>query len=217
MAHYLYKPHLHAPGFITTPDIIIDRLFRVTGNGQQGVDLVSVPVNSIGSNPELQCGDKTVTVIPAVFLVAAGAGALVSIGAEVLMAETRLTRVSRFAWRHKHLDDHLDRIRLLIRAGQEEDAGLSLGSLPALSEILERFGEQSDNLPRGVMACIPAPSVERQCRLPETIALSLSDEETGSTMEYRLSLVHAGSDRWKARPQSRYAVGPQTGEVKHFI
>lgn len=216
MAHYLYKPHLHAPDFITTPDIIIDRLFRVTGNGQ-GANLVSVPVNSIGSSPELQCADKTVTVIPAVFLVAAGAGALASIGAEVLTAETRLTRVSRFAWRYKYLDDHLDRIRLLLRAGQEEEPELSLGSLPALSEILEQFGEQSDNLPRGVMASIPAHSVERQCRLPETIAMSLCDEETGSTMEYRLSLVHAGSDRWKARPQSRYAVGPQTGEVKHFI
>ena len=216
MAHYLYKPHLHAPDFITTPDIIIDRLFRVTGNGRT-IDLVSAPVDCIGSNPELQCADKTVTAIPAVFLVAAGAGALVSIGAEVLTAETRLTRVSRFAWRHKYLDDHLDRIRLLLRAGQQEDPGLSLGSLPALSDIVKQFGEQSDNLPRGVMACIPAPSVEQHCRLPETIALSLSDEETGSTMEYRLSLVHAGSDSWKARPQPRYAVGPQTSEVKHFI
>ena len=82
---------------------------------------------------------------------------------------------------------------------------------------MAQFGEQSGNLPRGVMACIPAPSMERQCRLPETITISLSDEETGRTMEHRLSLVHAGSDRWNARPQPRYAVGPQTGEVKHFI
>lgn len=215
MAHYLYKPHLHAPDFITTPDLIVDRLFRATGNGQS-VNLVSVPVDSIGSNPELQCGDKTVTVIPAIFLVAAGAGVLASIGAEVLTTEVRLTRVSRFAWRHKYLDDHLDRIRLLISAGQEEDSGLPMGSLPTLSEIVKQFGEQSGNLPRGVMAYIQAPSMERQCRLPGAITISLSDEETGRTMEYRLSLVHAGSDRWKARPQPRYAVGPQTGEVKHF-
>ena len=122
MAHYLYKPHLHAPDFITTPDLIVDRLFRATGNGQS-VNLVSVPVDSIGSNPELQCADKTVAVVPAVFLVAAGAGALATIGAEVLTAEVRLTRVSRFAWRYKYLDDHLDRIRLLTGAGQEEDPG----------------------------------------------------------------------------------------------
>ena len=216
MAHYLYKPHLHAPDFITTPDIIIDRLFSVTGNGS-GVNLATVPVDRIGSSPELQCAGNIITLTPAIFLVAAGAGALISIGAEVLTAENRLTRIARFAWRHKHLDDHPARIRLSSHVEQEDSQELPLENLPTLSDIVRQFDGQSHNLPRGVMACIPAPSMERRCRLPETITLKLCDEETGAIMEHRLSLVHTNRDRWKVRPQPRYAVGPQTGEVKHFI
>ena len=216
MAHYLYKPHLLAPEFITTLELLVDRLYRATGDGPR-VQLVGVPVDRIGSSPELQCDAAAITLIPAVFLIAAGAGALVSIGAEVVTDAGRSLRVSRFAWRHKYLDDHPGRIRLLSGSGAADDAALSLDSLLTLAELAQQAGGQSDNLPRGVMAYVPAVAMERQRQLPEVVCIRLADEETGRILEYRLSLIHTDSERRDARPQPRYAVGPQTGDVKHFI
>ncbi|NKB38965.1 MAG: hypothetical protein GKR93_17670 [Gammaproteobacteria bacterium] len=216
MTHYLYKPHVHGPEFITTPDILVDRLFRVNP-AEQGIDLVPASVQGVNTLPEVQCAESVITIIPSVFLIAAGAGTLVSLGAEVLADEGRSTCIARFAWRLKYLSDHLDKIKLQVSGGEGDSSEVSLNALPASADIINHFGDGLDGVPRGIIVSISAPEKKRQCQVPESVSIRLADGHTERTMEHRLNLLDVHSDCWETRPQPRYAVGPQTGEVQHFV
>lgn len=216
MTHYLYKPHVHGPECITTPDILVDRLFRLKP-ADQGFDLVAASVQGVNTLPEVQCAESVITIIPSVFLVAAGAGTLVSLGAEVLADEVRSICIARFAWRLKYLVDHLDKIKLQVSSGDGDSTEVLLDALPAPADIINYFGDGLEGIPRGIITSIAASGITRQCQVPGAVSISLSDGHTGRTLEHHLGLLDANSDCWETRPQPRYAVGPQTGEVQHFV
>ncbi|MBT7952890.1 MAG: hypothetical protein HN764_14775 [Gammaproteobacteria bacterium] len=216
MTHYLYKPHVHGPEFITTPDILVDRLFRLRP-ADQGFDLVPASVQGVNTLPEVQCAESSVTITPAVFLIAAGAGTLVSVGAEVLADEVRSIRVARFAWRLKYLIDHLDKINLLVSGGEGNSTEILMNALPAPADITNYFGDGLNEVPRGIIVSVTAPGTMRQSQVPGTVSIKLTDGHKKRTMEHRLNLHDANSDCWETRPQPRYTVGPQTAEVQHFV
>ena len=216
MAHYIYKPHVQGPEFITTPDILVDRLFLAVA-GDQGLRLAAASIDRLSSNPELQCADANIQVRPACFLIAAGAGSILSFGAVVLADEAHNILVSRFAWRLKYLNDHLDQLTLAVSTGDGNSGTVSLNELPLPSDIINSLGDGLDDLPRGIMVCNTAPGLERQCKAPANISVSVSDGQSGRNMEHRLSLIDANTDRWEKRPQPRYTTGPQTGDVRHYV
>lgn len=216
MTHYLYKPHVHGPEYITTPDLLVDKLYR-TLTTQYGVDLISNSVNEISSNPEIQCTARSVLINPAYFLVAAGGGVIVSIGAELSSEAGNAILVSRFAWRFKYLADHIDKLVFDTESDSQTSEDVPISKFPKPQLILEQFSENEEGLPRGIMICATANGVSQHLSVPSTIKIRLSDHQTGRSLNHTLTLSDPVQDRWEKRPSSRYTVGPTSGELTHYI
>jgi len=224
MTHYLYKPHVHGPEHVTTPDILIDRVYRNL-NTQYGVDLLSAPVNHLSSNTEIQCVSPAVTMTPAYMLIACGGGVLLSIGTELARDEQGDVAgsifISRFAWRLKYVSDHLEKITLVARTGLSANNGsrkdVPLASYPLPDVLLKQFDDEATELPRGIMICVTATGIAQQVKVPNSVEIGLIDSVSGRELSHRISLLDVNQDRWKKRPPSRYTVGPTSGDIQHYI
>jgi len=101
---FVYHPHVYqSDGTVVTPDIVIDRVFASGADG-----LAPVPVSHLTSTAVLQQVAEAPVGAPAVVLVAASFGMLISVGA--IFGDA--LPVARSAWRYDDIRDGYGDIRL---------------------------------------------------------------------------------------------------------
>jgi len=189
MSLFLYKPHVEGPeGNITTPDIVIDRVFV-------GATPTPLTVLTTELYHQAAAGEQARSTYA---LTALGGGALISPAVQLASGSIVLARK---AWRLKNLDGHLDAVAL---------NGKSLNETGLPSELISMNGGSGDALPRGfLVVCENAVPGERA---------TLSDSRLGRSLDHQVVLEDVTADRWDGRrPNSRYSVGPTKREVPHFI
>jgi len=189
MSLFLFKPHVTGPeGNITTPDIVVDRLF---------VDGDLRPLGLLGSDLWLQAAaDETARAGYAV--IALGGGALIS---PALVLGSGPVVVTRKAWRLNNLDGHIGEVTL---------NSVTLASVGLPAAIIQAAGGTGDALPRGYMLV--------QTAAGDTRNADLADSALGRELTHRVVFEPVDRDRWgDARPKPRYSVGPMMKEVPHFI
>ena len=122
MSHFLFKPHIEGPkGLITTPDVIIDRLFV-------SVDSDLTPTStSLLTSVYSQQSSKSERVAPLYALTSLGAGIIISPGATLSNGPIN---IARKGWRLNNLAGHTEGIML-------NDTALTDLSTP---EILIKIG-----------------------------------------------------------------------------
>lgn len=212
MTHYLYKPHIRGPEFTTTPDILIDHVYRATGTAGGGVEFAIRDSHEINTRPEIRRGPSA-TVLPAYFLIAAGGGVILSAGVEYQAEASRLLLLPRFAWRLKYIRRHLRRLTFSL-AGS---AGIGLGQFPAPERVINRRGNNAADLPRGIMLCVTATGVVHPVARADSLEIRLADPVLKRELTHRVALKDGGGDQWPERPAARYTTGPTAGQVKHYI
>lgn len=189
MSLFLFKPHVEGPeGNVTTPDIIIDRVF---------VDGTARPVNLLcgGTHHQVEPGEIC---MPAYAVTAIGGGAL--IGPAVLIGSSRIC-VARMAWRLANLDDAIGAVTL---------NGRRLDSLHLPADLIAAAGGEGDILPRGYQLICTSGDVGAEA--------TLQDPGRRRSFQHRLTTVSVDDDPWgDQRPKPRYSVGPMKKDVQHFI
>ncbi len=189
MSLFLYKPHVEGPdGNITTPDIVIDRVF-VGGTPTPLTVLTTELYHQVAQGEE---ADSRYA------LTALGGGALISPAVRLASGSIVLARK---AWRLKNLVGHLDAVAL---------NGKSLNEVGLPSELISGNGGSGEVLPRGfLVVCDSAVPGNRA---------TLSDDKLGRLLDHGVVLEDVAADRWDGRrPDPRYSVGPTKREVPHFI
>ncbi len=189
MSLFLFKPHVEGPeGAITTPDIVIDRVF---------VDDAVKPVNFLcnGTHQQIEDGEAC---RPAYAVTAVGGGALIS--PAVLIGAARIC-VARLAWRLVNLDETIGSVTL---------NGHRLDSLRLPGDLIAAAGGEGDTLPRGYQLLCTLPEGASEALL--------EDAGRGRSLKHRITTVPVDEDRWgDRRPKPRYSVGPMMKDVQHFI
>lgn len=141
---FVYQPHVQqSDGTIITPDILID---RVHVSGADGV-LAPVPVSRVTSATALQQSAGAPIGVPAVVLVAASYGLLVSVGA---ILEDFLP-LARTAWRNDDIADGYDDI--VLRSWAVHDGkrtafvSENLSALTSPADVMAALGNASSLKP----------------------------------------------------------------------
>lgn len=189
MPLFLYKPHVEGPeGNITTPDIVIDRVF--VGSTPTPLTVLTTELY----HQAAQGGEADSRYA----LTALGGGALISPAVRLASGSIVLARK---AWRLRNLAGHLDAVAL---------NGKSLDEFGLPSALISAVGGSGEILPRGFLAvCENAAPGNRA---------TLSDSKLGRSLDHRVVLEDVAADRWDGRrPDPRYSVGPTKREVPHFI
>jgi len=188
MSLFLFKPHVVGPkGDITTPDIIVDRLY---------VDGKLKSLNSLSSET-YQLIEPGETCRPAYAITAAGAGALIS--PATLIGLSRIC-IARKSWRLQNLNGHTGTVTL---------NGIKLETLRLPSDLIEATGGSGDTMPRGYLLICSSSE--------ESTEAILNDQKRGRKLVNRMSLSSVEDDPWGGkRPNSRYSVGPMIKEVEHY-
>jgi len=102
---FVYQPHVHqSDGTVITPDLLIEHVYASDADGI----IEPVPVSRVTSAAVLQQSPGAPTGVPAVVLIAASYGLLVSVGA---ILEDFLP-MARAAWRFDDISDTYDEIEL---------------------------------------------------------------------------------------------------------
>lgn len=178
---FVYQPHVQqSDGTIITPDILLECLYA------SGIDgaLAPVPVSRITSAASLQQSAGTPMGVPAVVLVAASFGLLVSVGA---ILEGFLA-VARAAWRFDDIEDGYGDIKLRSWAVHDgkRNAFVSekLSALTAPAEAIAGLGNASGLKP-GTALFIG---------YPVTIDESLSIERFDVSLEGAKGVLNYGFD-----------------------
>ena len=186
---FLLKPHVTGPeGNITTPDIIVDRLF-INGRPE--------PVSRVTHEIWQQAHDGQAA-DAAYGIMALGGGAII-LPAVVLPSGPVVA--ARRAWRLNNLDGHIGSVELNGRPLEET-------GLP--SALIGKAGGTGDKLPRGYLLIQTAGRNTRDA--------VLSDPVLGRELKHRAVIEDAGRDRWGSnRPSPRYSIGPTQREIPHFI
>ena len=212
MSFFLFKPHVEGPkGDITTPDILLDRLF-VAHEGK----VSSVPVDRVTCESELQIDDD-VTAVPGFFLVASGAGPIVGPAVQLnsgngVHSITDI-QLARKAWRHANLTEHFEEIELASSVGKKQ-----LGAFSDMEAVIPQVpGVVAEQLPRGIAVLAFAYELVTDLDAPARFAMTLQDDVKSRKLDHYAQLVPISVDPWHDRPTPRYSVGPQTGEVTHYV
>ena len=189
MSLFLFKPHVEGPeGNITTPDIVIDRMFI-------GSTPMPLTVLTTELYHQAEPGGQASSTYA---LTALGGGALIS---PVVQLSTGSIVLARKAWRLKNLSGHLDAVAL------NESSLVELGRP---SELISANGGSEEVLPRGFLViCENSVPGDRA---------TLSDGRLGRSLDHQVVLEDVTADRWDGRrPNPRYSVGPTKREIPHFI
>lgn len=189
MSLFLYKPHVEGPdGKITTPDIVIDRMF--VGGAPTPLTVLTTELYHQAEPGEQASSTYALTAL--------GGGALIS---PVVRLASGSIVPARKAWRLRNLSGHLDAVAL---------NGRSLDEVGLPSELISENGGSGDVLPRGFLViCGNSVPGDRA---------TLSDGELGRSLDHRVVLEDVTADRWDGRrPDPRYSVGPTKRDVPHFI
>lgn len=189
MSLFLLKPHVIGPeGNITTPDIVVDRLF---------VDGAVRPVGLVTHDCWQQAPAED-TAQGAYVLMALGGGALIL---PCVVLGSGAVIVARKAWRLNNLDGHVGKVSL---------NGTSLAEIGVPEVEIAAAGGTGDTLPRGYLMVRTATG--------NTTKAVLEDPGLGRKLAHRVVLEDVAGDRWGGgRPKPRYSVGPMMKEVPHFI
>lgn len=189
MSFFLLKPHVTGPeGNVTTPDVIVDRMF---------VDGAVRPVGLVTHACWQQAsGDETARAGYA--LMALGGGALI-LPAVVLGSGPVV--VARAGWRLSNLDGHVGSVTL---------NGVELASLGLPEAEVRAAGGSGDALPRGYLLVRTGEGEAREA--------VLDDPMKGRSLTHHVVIEDMGQDPWgDARPRPRYSIGPTQKEIPHFI
>lgn len=215
MTHFVYRPHIAGPeNNITTPDILIERVFLNAGN-----DFIGIPVHRIMTRAELQRGKTELLLTPAYALISLGGGTLITAAtvirekgqspasAEVLMP--------RQAWRLGNVLDHMENLDVSIccegRCVQQVNCA-EVGPDLAVAPLCD----SAERMPRGVAVLCAPTDASFILAGSATISVTLHDKTKQRELTHNQRYTHLDEDRWRARPLPRYTVGP-VGEVKHYI
>ncbi len=188
---FLFKPHVEGPsGAMTTPDIVIDRLFLAKDAPAKPVALDRLTM-SVEFQVEPGCPMR-----PAYALTALGGGVLIG---PALLVGNRLS-IARKAWRLKNLADRIDSVTI---------NGTPLPNLASPDGLIKQLGDSDEVMPRGYMVvCAASAPADRA---------TLEDSINGRLLTHRVSTAPVDKDRWQKRPNPRYSVGPTQRDVEHFI
>jgi len=196
MSYFLFKPHIEGPkGLITTPDVIIDRLFVC-------VDSELTPIStSLLTSAYSQQSSKSQRVAPLYALTSLGAGIIISPGAKLANGPIN---IARKGWRLNNLAGHTERIML-------NETALTDLSTPEI--LINQISGCDDRMPRGLMVvCLGSWKQAKK-----TFAVELVDSTLGRTLKHQLIFEDVSIDRWKYRPVPRYSIGPTQRDIKHYI
>lgn len=212
MSLFLFKPHVVGPkGDITTPDVIIDKLYVSDGD-----DLAPVPIGRISSEVKIPVESGLVVATPAFVLTAIGGGTLFSpamlVNAKGDPLRTAEILMARKAWRHANLAEHEADVTM---AASGKDA--TLGSLPGSGELIAKLTGGGDALPRGIAILVAVSGLAAEVTAPARVEMQLRDPRLDRELTHRLDLVSVADDRWEDRPGPRYTFGPQHGDLQHYI
>lgn len=161
---FVYQPHVHqSDGSVITPDILIEHVYASGADGA----LARVPVSRVTSATVLQQSAGAPMGAPAVVLVAASYGLLISVGAMV----GEFLPVARAAWRFDDIRDDYDDIELRSWAVHDDKrtafAPEKLSALTSPAKAMAALGNASGLKPgTAVFVGHPVPlgeslSVER--------------------------------------------------------
>jgi hypothetical protein len=136
---FIYHPHVHqSDGTVVTPDIAIDRVYASGADG-----LMAVPVSKLTSAAVLQQEADAPIGAPAVVLLAASYGLLVSVGA---ILEDALA-FGRAAWRYDDIRDAYGDAVLrswTVEAGKRTPfVSEKLGALMSPADVMGTLGNPS--------------------------------------------------------------------------
>jgi hypothetical protein len=157
---FVYRPHVHSQGVVTTPDLLVDRVRGTDGEAP------AMPTTAV--ELRLRAG----TIAPAGVLVGAGYGALVTVGFEYRAdgaAAMLPFGVARTAWRSGDIAAHADRLALRLDAAT---ARLGALVLPARAEMI----------------FVGAAALARPVA-SGTLEITLADPVHDRTIEHRVHLV----------------------------
>ena len=175
-------------GDITTPDVIVDRLF---------VGREIRPVGLLTHECWQQAGSKEIAVA-GYGLMALGGGALI---APLLVVGNGTVVIARKSWRLANLGDHVGEVTL---------NGNALATIGLPADEISAAGGDGDALPRGYLL---VRTIEGDTRTAK-----LEDPEQGRSLEHRIVFEDAAKDRWgKKRPRPRYSIGPTQKDIPHYI
>lgn len=137
---FVYQPHVHqSDGTVITPDILIE---HVHASDAKGI-VAPVPVSRVTSAAVLQQSPGAPMGVPAVVLIAASYGLLVSVGA---ILEDFLP-VARTAWRFDDIRDVYDEIELrswAVHDGKQNPfVSEKLSALTSPTEAMTALGNVS--------------------------------------------------------------------------
>lgn len=149
---FVYHPHVHrSDGTVITPDIAVDRVFV---SGPAGLE--AAPVSRLTSAAALQQSADAPVGTPAVVLLAASYGLLVSVGAII----DDLLAVSRAAWRHDDIERGYDDIDLRSWTVREQKRtpvlSQKLGALLPTADAMGALGNSSGLKPGTAVFIRPA-------------------------------------------------------------
>ena len=188
MSFFILKPHVVGPeNNITTPDIIVDRLF---------VDGTLVPVIYLTHEIWQQVATSE-TAHAAYGLMALGGGVLIL---PVIVLGSGTVVAARKAWRLDNLDGHIGQVTLNGKAIAEF-------GLPATE--IDAAGGSGGTLPRGYMLVRTAGAAQSADLVDPEMDRSLTHRVVFEPME-----KDRWGD---ARPIPRYSIGPTQKEIPHFI
>lgn len=214
MTYRLYKPHVtNADGDVTTPDLMVDRVeIYVAGS------MTLMPVHRLTPDVELQTPAGNLNVTPAIVLISAGGGSLLSVAAIVRPCDCSLysadVLISRTSWRLRHLRDRLQTLSMELEIPNHRESTKISAILDGAPVVQEADDESA--LARGVMQIYAADALTVTTRAPAAISVALTDPNSDRPLSCRVQLVPVDSTHWQERPASRYTTGP-VEEVKHYI
>ena len=203
---FVFRPHVHGLGAITTPDIAIDDLVVVDAvdRGSTGATASHrVSIDRLTTEPEIQQLDRLTVVNVAVVMIPASFGTLVGIGADLIdhrIAEQCAVAakqmcgkpLGRDAWRLDEIAEHFD--RLILRSWSVHGSDRRLiqevqvtGILPP-SELMRRVAGERTGLPRGTVLFCTFPHLEVEPIRPPRVELELNDPSLNRQLRHAFSV-----------------------------
>lgn len=206
MNFFLTRPHVeNAKGDVTTPDILIDRLFVFSGEASAPRPLVG-----LSHDIEAQTEQAGISVTPAILLFAAGAGTLVSPALSLIDGRLLLARK---AWRMRYLENGFSALRLRMN-----DDEISLDEIGSYLGVVSSIpGGRLEHLPRGIGVVVKAEKLEARSVPSSREVVELIDTRSKGRLRHWVDMIDITRDSWEHRPAPDYATGPQNMGVKHYV
>lgn len=188
MTFFLFKPHVEGPkGDITSPDIMIDRVFVDGELGSVNLLTDTIYHHTISSKAK-----------PAFAITALGGGALI---APVVVLDSGLICLARKAWRLNNLEGHLASVSL---------NGEPLETLAKPNKIIATAGGEGDAMPRGYMLICTTSNESMTCELFDSVLNRNLSHKVIAEFPFK-------DRWGELRPNARYSVGPTNEKVHHYI